>query len=64
MNCAAEWSFGATIPNECQIADVEIDPDIGAVEFLMYTTVDNMSDAIDHVSVEGQVHGSVLQRVG
>src|SRR6266852_6480444 len=31
MDCVAEGSFGATFPNGCHIAEVEIDPETGAV---------------------------------
>jgi aerobic carbon-monoxide dehydrogenase large subunit len=64
MDCSAEGSFGATFPNGCHIAEVEIDPDTGEVDILSYTTVDDAGHAIDHASVEGQVHGGVMQGVG
>ena len=64
MDCVAEGSFGATFPNGCHIAEVEIDPETGVVEVARYATVDDVGNAIDHTSVEGQVHGGVLQGVG
>ena len=64
MDCAAEGSFGATFPNGCHIAEVEIDPDTGEVDIVAYTTVDDAGNVIDHASVEGQVHGGVMQGVG
>jgi carbon-monoxide dehydrogenase large subunit len=64
MDCAAEGSFGATFPNGCHIAEVEIDPDTGEVDIVAYTTVDDAGNVIDHTSVEGQVHGGVMQGVG
>ena len=64
MDCAAEGSFGATFPNGCHIAEVEIDPDTGEVDIVAYTTVDDVGNVIDHASVEGQVHGGVMQGIG
>jgi carbon-monoxide dehydrogenase large subunit len=64
MDCVAEGQFGATYPNGCHIAEVEIDPDTGVVEVVSYATVDDIGTVVDHTSVEGQVHGGVLQGVG
>jgi len=64
MDCVAEGSFGATFPNGCHIAEVEIDPETGVVDVINYTTVDDIGNVVDHTSVEGQVHGGVLQGVG
>ena len=64
LNCTAEGVSGATFPNGCHIAEVEIDPDTGEVDVLAYSTVDDVGNAIDHASVEGQVHGGVMQGVG
>jgi len=64
MNCVAEGTFGATFPNGCHIAEVEIDPETGVVEVVNYATVDDIGTVVDHTSVEGQVHGGVLQGVG
>ena len=64
LNCGAEGSYGATFPNGCHIAEVEIDPHTGVTALLSYTTVDDVGAAIDHSSIEGQVHGGVMQGVG
>jgi carbon-monoxide dehydrogenase large subunit len=64
MDCVAEGTFGATFPNGCHIAELEIDPETGVIEVLNYTTVDDIGNVVDHTSVEGQVHGGVLQGVG
>ena len=64
MDCSAECSFGPTFPNGCHIAEVEIDPDTGEVDIAAYTTVDDAGNVIDHQSVEGQVHGGVMQGAG
>ncbi len=64
LNCGAEGTYGATFPNGCHIAEVEIDPHTGVTDILAYTTVDDVGAAIDHSSIEGQVHGGVMQGVG
>ena len=64
MDCAADCLFGVTYPNGCHVAEVEIDADTGTVDVLAYTTVDDVGNAIDRASVEGQVHGGVMQGVG
>jgi carbon-monoxide dehydrogenase large subunit len=64
MDCVAEGQFGATFPNGCHIAEVEIDPETGVVDVVNYATVDDIGTVVDHTSVEGQVHGGVLQGVG
>jgi len=64
MDCFAEGAFGATFPNGCHIAEVEIDPETGVIDVVNYATVDDIGNVVDHTSVEGQVHGGVLQGVG
>jgi aerobic carbon-monoxide dehydrogenase large subunit len=64
MDCVAEGTFGATFPNGCHIAEVEIDPETGITDVVNYTTVDDIGTVVDHTSVEGQVQGGVLQGVG
>ena len=64
MDCAADCLFGVTYPNGCHVAEVEIDADTGTVDVLAYTTVDDIGNVIDRASVEGQVHGGVMQGVG
>jgi len=64
MDCVAEGTFGATFPNGCHVAEVEIDPETGVIDVVNYATVDDIGNVVDHTSVEGQVHGGVLQGVG
>ncbi len=64
MDCVAEGSFGTTFPNGCHVAEVEIDPETGTTDVVNYATVDDIGNVVDHTSVEGQVHGGVLQGVG
>jgi aerobic carbon-monoxide dehydrogenase large subunit len=53
-----------TFPNGVHIAEVEIDPETGATELVGYTAVDDCGNVLDHMIVEGQVHGAVVQGLG
>ncbi len=64
LNTTAEGSFGATYPNGCHIAEVEIDPETGNAAIVRYTAVDDLGNVINPVLVEGQVHGGVVQGAG
>jgi carbon-monoxide dehydrogenase large subunit len=55
---------GATFPNGCHIAEVEIDPDSGVTTILRYTVVDDFGVTINPMLLEGQVHGGVAQGIG
>ena len=64
LNTVAEGSFGATYPNGCHVAEVEIDPETGSASIARYTAVDDLGNVINPVLVEGQVHGGVAQGAG
>jgi carbon-monoxide dehydrogenase large subunit len=51
-------------PNGCHISEVEIDPDSGNVEVVRYTAVDDVGLVLNHLLVEGQIHGGVAQGLG
>ena len=53
-----------TFPNGVHIAEVEIDPDTGHMSIATYTAVDDCGRALDHMIVEGQLHGSVAAGLG
>jgi carbon-monoxide dehydrogenase large subunit len=53
-----------TFPNGCHIAEVEIDPETGATALVGYTAVDDCGNVLDHMVVEGQVHGAIVQGAG
>jgi carbon-monoxide dehydrogenase large subunit len=46
------------------VAEVEIDRDTGAVEVVSYVAVDDCGRIINHVLVEGQLHGGIAQGIG
>jgi len=53
-----------TFPNGCHIAEVEVDPETGAVAVMRYSAVDDCGAVLDHTIVEAQVHGGVAQGLG
>ncbi|HXF65295.1 MAG TPA: xanthine dehydrogenase family protein molybdopterin-binding subunit [Burkholderiales bacterium] len=64
LDTVAEGTFGATHPNGCHIAEVEIDPETGVATIERYTAVDDLGNVINREIVEGQVHGGVAQGAG
>ncbi|MEQ1773000.1 MAG: xanthine dehydrogenase family protein molybdopterin-binding subunit, partial [Burkholderiales bacterium] len=64
LNCVGEATYGATFPNGCHIAEVEIDPETGATTIEKYIAVDDLGNVINHTLVAGQVHGGVVQGAG
>jgi carbon-monoxide dehydrogenase large subunit len=53
-----------TFPNGCHIAEVEIDPETGAMTLERYTAVDDFGTLINPMLTTGQVHGGVAQGIG
>ena len=53
-----------TFPNGTHICEVEIDRDTGRLEIVRYVVVDDVGHAINALTLEGQVHGGVVQGVG
>jgi carbon-monoxide dehydrogenase large subunit len=60
----AEASYGATYPNGCHVAEVEVDPETGKATIASYHAVDDCGVVISHAIVEGQIHGAVAQGAG
>jgi carbon-monoxide dehydrogenase large subunit len=54
----------SSFPNGCHIAEVEIDPDTGAVTVPSYVAVGDCGTVLDDTIVEAQVHGGVAQGLG
>jgi aerobic carbon-monoxide dehydrogenase large subunit len=53
-----------TFPGGCHIAEVEIDPDTGAVHVVNFTAVDDVGRVVNPMIVEGQVQGGIAQGIG
>jgi len=53
-----------TYPNGCHVAEVEIDPETGAVTVDSYAAVDDYGAVINPMVAQGQVHGAIAQGIG
>ncbi|MCS6931310.1 MAG: xanthine dehydrogenase family protein molybdopterin-binding subunit [Acetobacteraceae bacterium] len=51
-------------PNGCHVAEVEVDPETGAVQVVRYTAINDFGTVLNPLLVEGQVHGGVAQGIG
>ena len=51
-------------PNGCHIAEIEIDPDTGALEIVSYVVVDDFGTVINPLLLDGQIHGGLAQGIG
>ena len=54
----------SSFPNGCHVAEVEIDPETGAVEVVRYSAVNDFGTVVNPMLVEGQIHGGVVQGLG
>ena len=57
-------SSPSAFPNGCHIAEVEVDPETGAVEVVKYSSVNDFGTLINPLLVEGQLHGGIVQGIG
>ena len=57
-------SDAVTFPSGCHVAEVEIDPETGAVSLERYLAVDDYGRLINPLLTKGQVQGGVAQGVG
>ncbi|HTR84994.1 MAG TPA: xanthine dehydrogenase family protein molybdopterin-binding subunit [Reyranella sp.] len=64
LDTKARAEVPQTYPNGCHIAEVEIDPETGVTTLASYVAVDDCGVILDHVLVEGQIHGGIAQGVG
>ncbi len=53
-----------TFPNGAHIAEVEVDPETGAVAILNYVIVDDFGATLNPLLLAGQVHGGSVQGLG
>ncbi len=53
-----------TYPFGTHVCEVEIDPEVGAVEIVRYSAVDDCGVQINPMIVEGQLHGGIAQAIG
>src|SRR5271166_6875763 len=51
-------------PNGCHVCEVEIDHETGTTRVLRYVVVDDVGTVINQLTLEGQIHGGVVQGIG
>jgi len=51
-------------PGGAHVAEVEIDPETGEIDLVRYTGVDDCGRILNHVLVDGQLHGGIVQGLG
>jgi aerobic carbon-monoxide dehydrogenase large subunit len=54
----------ASYPYGCQVVEVEVDPETGAVKLVNYAAVDDVGRAVNPLIIHGQVHGGIAQGAG
>jgi aerobic carbon-monoxide dehydrogenase large subunit len=64
LDSAGEIPLPRSFPSGAHVAEVEIDPETGTVEILRYTAVDDCGRVINHVLLDGQLHGGIAQGIG
>jgi aerobic carbon-monoxide dehydrogenase large subunit len=64
LDTEGESTSGATFPNGCHIAEIEIDRETGVTQLVNYSAVDDLGNIISRQLVLGQVHGGVVQGIG
>lgn len=50
--------------NGCEVSEVEVDPETGAVAIVAWTIVDDSGRAVNPMIVHGQMHGAAVQGIG
>ena len=53
-----------SFPYGTHVCEVEVDPDLGTVEIVRYTAVDDVGRAINPLLIHGQIHGGIAQGAG
>jgi len=61
---ATETPSTPSWPNGAQACEVEIDPETGEVALASIVSCDDIGRIINHMIVEGQIHGGIAQGVG
>ncbi len=65
LSAAHEQLFQeAGFPYGAAVAEVEIDPETGALDLVRYSAVDDVGRAINPLVLHGQTHGGIAQGVG
>jgi len=64
LDSGGEIPLPRSFPSGAHVAEVEVDPDTGVVALLRYTAVDDCGRVINHVLLDGQLHGGIAQGIG
>ena len=64
LDSTAKVKLPSSFPNGCHVAEIEIDPDTGALAIVSYVAVGDCGNVLDDVIVTGQIHGGVAQGLG
>jgi carbon-monoxide dehydrogenase large subunit len=58
------YQFDQTFPFGCHVAVAEVDVETGEAKLVRHVAVDDCGTVLNHMLVEGQIHGGVAQGVG
>lgn len=64
LDSGGETPQPRSYPSGAHVAEIEIDAETGVLEVLRYTAVDDCGRVINHVLLEGQLHGGIAQGLG
>ena len=64
LDTQAELPASRAFPSGAHVAEVEIDPDTGAVALLRYVAVDDCGVVLNHTLLDGQILGGMMQGLG
>jgi carbon-monoxide dehydrogenase large subunit len=64
LDSGGEIPLPRSYPSGAHVAEVEIDPETGVLQIERYTAVDDCGRVINHVLLEGQLHGGIAQGIG
>jgi aerobic carbon-monoxide dehydrogenase large subunit len=64
LDARGEIPLPKSFPGGVHVAEIEIDPETGVTEILRYTGVDDVGRIVNHVLLEGQIHGGIVQGLG
>jgi aerobic carbon-monoxide dehydrogenase large subunit len=54
----------AAFPFGSHVCEVEIDPELGTLQLVKYSAVDDVGRAVNPMIIDGQTHGGIVQGVG
>ena len=64
LDSKAELPAPRAFPSGAHVAEVEVDPDTGLTELVRYVSIDDCGAVMNHMLLEGQIWGGLLQGLG